>query len=406
MSRIAALVLFLVTSCVPAQDLVISNARILDGTGGVIEQGSIVVSDGRIVSVSAGDPEARGVLEIDAQGMTVMPGMIETHVHLLLVDRTLENQEALDEWIEQELPGDLNGYLESGFTTALSTGDHPSSILAVKRRIEIGELRGPRLLVSGPVFTGPDGHPATTVCGGFPSFCRTSLAVEVDDAEIARARVRELAEAGVDAIKAVYEALSGSVDGVRPSNATIQRAKLADDVLAAIAEEAQLHGLPLIVHARPQDALRVVELGAKRLVHPPLVGAPERSRTVERLRGASIPFSTTFGGGSPEMLATMRALWDGGVTIAFGTDRFLNNPADDISREIEALNRVLSPAEIITALTHNAATYLDLSDEIGSLEAGKLADIVIIDGDPIANISDLANVEVVIQGGQIVVDNR
>jgi len=397
MSRIATLVLFLVTSCVPAQDLVISNARILDGTGGVIEQGSIVVSDGRIVSVSAGDPEARGVLEIDAQGMTVMPGMIETHVHLLLVDRTLENQEALDEWIEQELPGDLNGYLESGFTTVLSTGDHPNSILAVKRRIEIGELRGPRLLVSGPVFTGPDGHPATTICGGFPSFCRASIAVEVDDAEIARARVRELAEAGVDAIKAVYQ----SGPGPAP--------KMADDVLAAIAEEAQLHGLPLIVHALPQDALRAVELGAKRLVHPPLVGAPERSRTVERLRGASIPFSTTFFpwmAQIPEMLATMRALWDGGVTIAFGTDRFLNNPADDISREIEALNRVLSPAEIITALTHNAAIYLDLSDEIGSLEPGKLADIVIIDGDPLANISDLANVEVVIQGGQIVVDNR
>ena len=396
MSRIATLVLFLVTSCVPAQDLVISNARILDGTGGVIEQGSIVVSDGRIVSVSAGDPEARGVLEIDAQGMTVMPGMIETHVHLLLVDRTLENQEALDEWIEQELPGDLNGYLESGFTTLLSTGDHPHSILAVKRRIEIGELRGPRLLVSGPVFTGPDGHPATTVCGGFPSFCRASLAVEVDDAEIARARVRELAEAGVDAIKAVYEPGPGSVS------------KMADDVLAAIAEEAQLHGLPLIVHARPQDALRVVELGAKRLVHPPLVGAPGRSGTAERLRVASIPFSTTFRGlgQRAEVLAAMRELWDGGVTIAFGTDRFLNNPADDISREIEALNRVLSPAEIITALTHNAATYLDLSDEIGSLEPGKLADIVIIDGDPITNISDLANVEVVIQGGRIVVDNR
>ena len=397
MLRIVAFVLFLVTSCVPAQDLVISNARILDGTGGVIEQGSIVVSDGRIVSVSAGDPEARGVLEIDAQGMTVMPGMIETHVHLVVAP-TVENQEALDEWIEQELPGDLNGYLESGFTTVLSTGDHPNPILAVKRRIEIGELRGPRLLVSGPVFTGPDGHPATTVCGGFPSFCRASLAVEVDDAEIARARVRELAEAGVDAIKAVYEPGPGSVP------------KMADDVLAAIAEEAQLHGLPLIVHTFVmEDALRAVELGAKRLVHPPLSGALEISGAAERLRGASIPFSTTFFPGMArraEMLAAMRELWDGGVIIAFGTDRCCNNPADDISQQIEALNRVLSPAEIITALTHNAATYLDLSDEIGSLEPGKLADIVIIDGDPLVNIFDLANVEVVIQGGQIVVDNR
>ena len=397
MLRIVAFVLFLVTSCVPAQVLVIANARILDGTGGVIEQGSIVVNDGRIVSVSAGDPEARGVLEIDAQGMTVMPGMIETHVHLV-VPRTLGNQEALAEWIEQELPGDLNGYLESGFTTVLSNGDHPSSILAVKRRIEIGELRGPRLLVSGPVFTGPGGHPATTVCGGGPSFCRASLAVEVDDAQVARARVRELAEAGVDAIKAVYEPGPGSVP------------KMADDVLAAIAEEAQLHGLPLIVHTFVmEDALRAVELGAKRLVHPPLSGALEISGAAERLRGASIPFSTTFFPGMArraEMLAAMRELWDGGVIIAFGTDRCCNNPADDISQQIEALNRVLSPAEIITALTHNAATYLDLSDEIGSLEPGKLADIVIIDGDPLVNIFDLANVEVVIQGGQIVVDNR
>lgn len=93
-----------------------AQRRILDGTGAILEQGSIVVRDGRIVSVSASAPEAQGSTEINAQGMTVMPGMIETHVHLLLVDRTLEDQQALDEWIEQELPRDMRAYLTPQLT--------------------------------------------------------------------------------------------------------------------------------------------------------------------------------------------------------------------------------------------------------------------------------------------------
>ena len=84
-----------------------------------------------------------------------------------------------------------------------------------------------------------------------------------------------------------------------------------------------------------------------------------------------------------ERLAGIRELWDGGVTIAFGTDRSLRNPAEEVSDEIETLNRVLSSEEIITALTRSAATFLGLDDEVGTLEPGKLADIVIIDGDPL-----------------------
>ena len=104
MARIVAFVLFLVASnLAAAQDLGISNGRILDGTGGSIEQGSIVVRDGRIVSVSAGDPEVQGVLEIDAQGMTVMPGLIDTHCHLL-TGSGATNDEELDDWIRDQLP--------------------------------------------------------------------------------------------------------------------------------------------------------------------------------------------------------------------------------------------------------------------------------------------------------------
>ena len=163
MLRIVALMLFLVTSCVPAQDLVIFNARILDGTGGVIEHGSIVVSDGRIVSVSAGDPEVQGVLEIDAQGMTVMPGLIDTHRHLLTRSGATSDEE-LDDWIQDQLPSALQDFVAAGFTTVMSNGDFYPAILEVRHRLDGGQLKGPRLLVVGPIFTAPGGHPAGTIC--------------------------------------------------------------------------------------------------------------------------------------------------------------------------------------------------------------------------------------------------
>ena len=104
-----------------------------------------------------------------------------------------------------------------------------------------------------------------------------------------------------------------------------------------------------------------------------------------------------------QILENIRHLWDEGVTVAFGTD---SPPGLDYMTEVRALSTVLSPEEIISALTSNAAAFLELSDDIGTLEAGKIADLLIVDGDPLSDISDLANVEIVIKGGDVVVDNR
>ena len=128
-----------------------------------------------------------------------------------------------------------------------------------------------------------------------------------------------------------------------------------------------------------------------------------------------MPFATTvqryIENPRPEQLdidlAGIRRLRDDGLSIAFGTDRPPGQPpAEAVANEIGALSRVLSTAEIIDALTRQAAHFLYLEDEIGTLEPGKRADIVIIDGDPLEDIGTLANVAVVIQGGQVVVDNR
>jgi imidazolonepropionase-like amidohydrolase len=105
-------------------------------------------------------------------------------------------------------------------------------------------------------------------------------------------------------------------------------------------------------------------------------------------------------------MARIRALWDAGVLIAFGTDAFVPDPTGNLRSEIETLARVFSPEEVLTALTRNAAAYLGLDAEIGTLEAGKIADIVIVDGDPLASVDNLRNVAVVIRAGNVVVDNR
>ena len=397
LTRISALVVFLVTwNLAAAQNLLIANARIIDGTGGTIEEGSVVVRNGRIVSVSAGASESQGSLVIDAVGMTVMPGLIDSHTHLLILDRMrLDGEAALSRWISEELPGHLETYLASGVTTVLAHGDYFPEIIEVKRLAVVGDLRSPRLLVSGPFLTTINGHPVRMICDGAPAFCRASMMAEIDDPEAARAKVRELAEAGVDAIKIVYD------DGLSEDSLP----ELTNEVLSAIANEAQRHSLPLIAHAREiADALKVIDFGVARLAHPPVLGAGDLTQVGQILGNASVPFATTS---SNWGLNGIRTLLDASATTAFGTDGFgRDGPREAVAREIDAIAQILTPAEVIAALTQNGAAYVGLGDEIGTLEPGKLADIIIIDGNPLENMAELANVEVVIQGGRIVVDNR
>ena len=393
-------------------DLLIANARIIDGTGRVIREGYVAIEGGRIRDVSTGTLRSTATTQIDGGGLTVLPGLIDTHRHVIESPEH-KSDDGFSEWMDTELQSSLRAFLEAGITTVLSTGDYFPTIIDVKIRLEEGDLLGPRLLVSGPVFTAPDGHPAATICRGNP-WCRERLVREVDSAEDARRHVRELAAAGVDAVKAVYDRDLG--------------AAIEIDVLAAIGEEAARHDLPLLVHAGPVDDMTAfLQVGVDGFVHPvssESESGPEVGRLLAR---GGIPVSTTVGvraayreeggvartpyGGvhRPEVLAqrltTVRELWDQGVTIAYGTDTPMH-PAESLRLETSTLNRVLTPREILAALTVNAATFLRLRDEIGSIEPGKVADLLVVRGDPLVDIAALANVVVVVRDGRIVVDNR
>lgn len=389
-----------------AQDLVITNARIIDGTGRSIERGGLVITEGRITSVFEGAGDAHDAVEIDAQGMTVMPGLIDTHRHDLLGFSLLESEADVAAAIERETPAKLQALLAEGFTTVMMPGVFLSAGLDARRLLEAGEFEGPRLLFSGPGFTAPDDFPVRGMVCGDNAFCADRVAFQVTDPDTARAHVRALAEAGVDGVKVFVDNEGADLD---------------DAVLAAIAEEARSLGLPAMLHAhRVEDMLAGVRLGANRLVHTPGDASIADGPGARLLREEDVAIATTVSFSSPQfaqaagfdhagaarhslILQNIRHLFDEGVVVAFGTD------SPDLIRpmvEIEQLSTVLEPEEIIAALTRNAAAFLDLSDEIGTLEPGKVADIVIIGGDPLADVHDLAHVEIVIRDGRVVVDNR
>ena len=413
----------LVCSRVWGQDLAITNARIIDGNGGVIDSGSIIVRDGRIASVSPDLADAGSAESIDAGGMTVMPGFIDAHRHLISGDP--------DQWLAEQSVPRMQEFLDAGFTTVLSAGDDLDAILELRRRLHEGEISGPRLIVSGRA-------PLAQSTGGFapgvdparidvsrPPHRPTEPAPGIPH-EQTRARIQQLADAGVDTIKTV---IIITPDGPE------------QETLSVIADEAQRQGIPSITHAvTVVDTVAAVEAGTHVLVHTPHIGQLDEE-TARIIADSGIPMVSTLGIFVPTFAAenelirdrtgmdnvprfrdldpfpmdtissagqgpvNARMLWDAGIVYGFGTDtRF--EPQDSLFHELKPLHLVFSAEDIVTIMSRNAAIAIGRLDELGTVEAGKLADLVILDGDPLDDPYDLLNVRVVIQGGEIVVDNR
>ena len=239
-------------------------------------------------------------------------------------------------YLDETLPTLLDEYLAAGFTTVLSNGDFWPVIADVKAQVNSGVVRGPRLLILGPVFTAPGAHPATTVCADNP-WCRAQIAVEVDDEQRAREAVDQIAEAGADGIKIVY-------------NSDWDNPHFGPGFLRAVVNLANAHDLPVMVHTHgPEDVGDALGAGVSRLVHTPRERMPDD--LVERVATASVPVSTTISGSGPfwgrsvsptfePRKLNIAALAASDAIVAFGTD----NPGDrpvgaSLTAEIEALCR-------------------------------------------------------------------
>jgi imidazolonepropionase-like amidohydrolase len=390
---LASILLVGAAALAAAQDVVITNARVIVGNGQVIERGSIVVRNGRIASVSAGAPAASPGRTIDAKGMTAMAGFIDAHRHIINGNT--------DQWFKQQAQMRMQEFLEAGYTTLMSGGGPVPGIVQLKDRIEKGEIKGPRIVTSGRAD--PD-----------------SFKTEAE----ARAGVRQIAKAGVEIVKARIDP---------PAEA----AQLA--MLAVVIDEAKKHNLEVMVHAvSPKAMLAAVKAGAQKLVHTPHFGwlteadaKVVKDAGVEMLSciGFGVPVfnvynqenKPTFRDGKPwpesiiegqgrgreagEKAVNARTLWDAGVTFGYGTDTNYH-PREGLAHELKALNLMFSPQDIIKLMGPNTAAFLEKSKDLGTLEAGKLADIVLLDGNPLDGYWNLLNTRVVIKGGEVMVDKR
>ena len=405
--------------------LLISNGRVIVGEGTVLERGHLAIAGERIAAVSAEPIEAPGAERIDATGTSVLPGLIDTHVHLTMEHLFEQPREdaVIEEFLTERLPERLRGFLEAGITTVMSTGEYWPFILDVRQRVESSEIAGPRISTAGKLLTGPNGHPLATFCGfldihGPNPWCREHLASELATEGEAREAVAGLADAGVDLVKFVYDAADGPGVGVLDG-------ELVDDIVAA----AHTHDLRAYAHVLEiPKALEAIEAGRDGLVHLPAVPAEEPAieRLVAAMRERRVPASTTLltwadaadmltRQGDEETAAALEGLLEGmrkvlarlvaadAGLVALGTDTPHLPAAEAYHREISLVSALgIPPPELLGMATRNAAEYIGLGAELGTLEAGKLADVLIVDGDPLRDLSALKRIVAVIRGGRVV----
>jgi imidazolonepropionase-like amidohydrolase len=396
-----------------ACELVINNARIFDGSALLQGSHNVGIAGDRIRSVSS-SPIA-GSKQLDAGGRFLMPGLIDCHIHLLNM-WTAKDDTTMAADIETELPRRLNDFLAAGVTTVKSVGDSEDDILRVRAKLARGELAGPRLLATGAAFAAPGSHPATTVYGQNP-WLRSRATVETDSPEGAREAVRRLAAKKVDAVKIIHQ--GGCKHGLpyffkaELLGLNVQIFKLEKAVLGAIIDEARRHGLKATVHTVDADAaIEALEAGADGLEHGVIEHRLKDDQVVELLlrnRASYVPTLCLIKLEEKDAdvrYANLKRVADAGVRVALGTDSFCGlgkfgeNTIEEAERSAEA---GIAATQILRIATKDAAEHLGLGD-LGVVAPGKLADLLLLDGDPTTSISDLRKLSMVIQSGAIVVD--
>ena len=257
--------------------LVLTNGTLIDGTGhDPLYKATVIIKGNRVdyAGSETGYPEDAEVF--DLQGLTIMPGLIDCHLHLggLTVEKP---GKAIGKVSLIDMVSFFWDYfrnytyrrrlaIESGITTLRSAGDHYPHIIRLRDKIATGKLSGPRIIASGPMITAPGGHPASTIYKGNRYIIENAVR-QITDVDKGREEVRKLAEGGVDCIKAIYSDLD-------PMDRNHRVPKLSLNVLEAIADEAHRHNLRLMVHTgSPGETRDSLKAGADSIEHGLLPGA-------------------------------------------------------------------------------------------------------------------------------------
>ncbi|SCK34974.1 Imidazolonepropionase [Variovorax sp. HW608] len=384
--------------------LLIKNASLLDPLLGELQEGrDILVEQGLVKEVSDRPIRTQAARTIDVRGRTVMPGLIDLHVHVIAVELNLARQVHMPNvLITLRSVPILRGMLRRGFTTVRDAGGAGH---AFKQAVESGLAQGPRLFVSGRALSQTGGHGDMRARSDFlatecPCCVRVgALARVADGVDAVRKAAREELQMGADQIKIMA---SG---GVASPTDPVGAFGYCEDEIRAIVEEARARDTYVLAHAYTAAAIaRAVRCGVRTIEHGNLVDAPTAALMAQA--GAYVvPTLVTYDAlanegeryGLPKEsvakvadvreagLRSLEIYKAAGVKMGFGSD-LLGESQRLQSDEFRLRAEVLSPAEAIASATVVGAEVLGMSDRLGRLVPGALADLLVVDGNPLEDI--------------------
>jgi len=426
----------LTAACQPSDDtgagtsnlLAVRCGALVDGLSDEAHAESIVLIDGeRISAVLPGEePPPRGARLVDLGDYTCLPGLIDTHTHIALVhddssDLTVYYRRPIEETLAMT-ERNAGITLNAGFTTVRNVGDYfPEAIIEVRKRIRSGEIPGPRIQTAGSYMTIPGGGGDLVVPGHDESEIPAGIRIGVARGpEEFRQKTRAVIDNGADMIKVIASGAVFAFGGV-PGEPEMTRQEIA-----AVVEVAHAAGLRVTAHAHGAQSIKdAILAGVDSIEHASLgddeaiAMAAERgvafsmdvyNGTFTAEVGIELGYPEEFMRKNEETTEAQRIVFEkayqAGVPILYGTDAGVS-PHGYNGRQFEVMvERGMSPMDAIRSATSVAAAHMDMDRDVGAVETGRFGDLVAVRGDPLADVTLLQNIAVVIKGGELVSIDR
>lgn len=395
---------------------VLYGGRIFDGTGSPIADGDVAFEDGRIVAVGTGLDGDDGV---DVAGCTLLPGLFDCHVHMTSSGTDfLRRLQRPFSYQFYESVRNLAATLDCGITTVRDAG---GADLGIQQAVDDGLIEGPRLRIAITILSQTGGHGD----GWLPSGLLAPMQVShpgrppgiVDGPEEMRKRVREIVRAGANVIKVCT---SGGVLSPRDNP---RHAHFRPDELAALMAEATAAGLPVMAHAQATDGIKAaVRAGVRSIEHGIYLDDEAIAMMLEAgtwlvptlIAPVSVVEAAKNGAQLPDgVVAKAEAVIDAhnasfaaavaaGVKVAMGTDSGVGPHGSNLRELALMAAGGMTPQDVLVATTSSAAELLEVHADSGTLAPGKLADIVVLAGDPVDFAHFKDNIRAVYSGGRLV----
>jgi len=399
----------------PVKTVVIHAGRMLDVKTGKTLTGQTIVTQGdKITSVGAEAQVPAGATVIELPNATVLPGLIDAHTHITFTPNFGYSRLAIS--VPREaLTGARNAKvtLEAGFTTIRNVGASGYADVALRDAVNAGDVPGPRMLVSGPALSITGGHCDNNL---LPFDYHATNGGVADGVESVQHKTREIIKYGADLIKVC------ATGGVLSKGDNPQHSQYTLDEMKAIVTDAHRLGRKVAAHAHGAEGIRWASMaGVDSIEHGSYI---DDAAITEMKKNGTYLVPTLYLmdwffenaekiGTPPDLIAKGREVmpaarknvaraFAAGVKVGFGTDAAVY-PHGLNAHEFAVMVKLgLTPLQAIQSATINDADLLGWSDKIGTIEPGKWADIIAVDGDPLADVTTLERVKFVMKGGEVV----